>query len=205
MKLFGRGCDSLPYQRSGKRAFDVITAATAIFIFVPILLLISLAIKIESRGPIFRRHIRYGYDGEELLVLKFRTEEMNAAGRYSTRLTRIGHISRQTGIEGLPQLVNVLRGEMSMVGPQPFLTIPKKVLADQISGRSRQHKIKPGILGWAQVHGCWGETDTGKALGRRIEYDAYYAEHWSFVLDMEIILRALFSKSSYSNSPSGAG
>jgi lipopolysaccharide/colanic/teichoic acid biosynthesis glycosyltransferase len=187
----------MPYQRIAKRAFDVIIAAAAIFALTPTLLLISLAIKIDSRGPVFRRHIRYGYDGQELLVLKFRSEQMTQTGRHSSRLTRIGRMLRQSSIEDLPQLVNVLRGEMSIVGPGPLRTLTKKIFADHISARSWQHKIKPGILGWAQVHNCRGET--GEELERRIKYDADYIEHWSFLLDIKIVVRTLFSTSAYSS------
>lgn len=178
---------SLAFQRSLKRAFDVLIAAAVIFILSPTLLLISLAIKIDSRGPMFRRYVRHGYDGESLLMMKFRSEQVTQNGRYSSRLTRVGRILRRTGIEDLPQLVNVLRGEMSIVGPQPFITNPE---IGEISEHARRHKLKPGILGWAQVHGYWDEKNTGT---RRTEFDGYYLEHWSFLLDTKIIVMALFS------------
>jgi lipopolysaccharide/colanic/teichoic acid biosynthesis glycosyltransferase len=120
-------------------------------------------------------------------MLKFRSEQVTQNGRYSSGLTRVGRILRRTGIEDLPQLVNVLRGEMSIVGPQPFITNPE---IGEISEHARRHKLKPGILGWAQVHGYWDEKNTGK---RRTKFDGYYLEHWSFLLDTKIIVMALFS------------
>jgi lipopolysaccharide/colanic/teichoic acid biosynthesis glycosyltransferase len=190
MKLFPPPSVSRAFQRGLKRAFDVLIAVGVLFILSPTLLFISVAIKIDSRGPIFRRYLRHGYDGENFQVLKFRCEQTTQDGRYGSRLTRVGRILRQTGLEDLPQLANVLRGEMSIVGPMPFVANPTTVLGDQISEYARQHKLKPGILGWAQVHDCWDEKNTGK---RRIKFDGYYLEHWSFLLDMKIIVMALFS------------
>jgi putative colanic acid biosynthesis UDP-glucose lipid carrier transferase len=184
---------SRSFQQRSKRAFDIITAAAGLVILSPSFMLILLAIKIDSRGPVFRRHIRYGYNAKEVLVLKFRSEQMTQTGRYSSRLTRVGRILRQSGIEDLPQFVNVLRGEMSIVGPKPLLAVTQK--RDQKSGPSRQHNTKPGILGLAQVHNCWGET--GEALERRIKFDADYIEHWSFLLDIKIVVRTLFSTNTY--------
>jgi lipopolysaccharide/colanic/teichoic acid biosynthesis glycosyltransferase len=183
--------------RGAKRAFDIVAAFILIIVFSPIFLLVSVAIKIESSGPIFRRQIRYRYDGAEILALNFRLTETTSRSQPSARKTRIGHYLNSAGIEELPQLVNVLRGEMSVVGPEPFFTAPETLLPDQILLRSRQHQIKPGLTGWAQVNGCWGKFEARKAMQRRIECDFYYFENWSLALDMKIIAKTVFSTKTY--------
>jgi Undecaprenyl-phosphate glucose phosphotransferase len=189
-----------------KRAFDLCGAGLALLVFSPLLLIVSLAIKLDSRGPVFFRQVRHGYNNEAIRVLKFRsmttTEDgyqFKQATRNDPRVTRVGRILRRTNLDELPQLLNVLWGEMSIVGPRPHPIALNEAFASRISPFSRRHKVKPGITGWAQVNGYRGETDTIEKMERRIECDLYYIDNWSFLLDLRIILMTLFSKRAYSN------
>jgi lipopolysaccharide/colanic/teichoic acid biosynthesis glycosyltransferase len=142
--------------------------------------------------------MRRGYNNENIPLLKFRSTMVTETGRNNSFVTRVGGILRRTGIDGLPQLINVLRGEMTIVGPSPCV-VPNKIISEQISIVQRRHRVKPGITGWAQVNGCWGEGNAREVTRRRIEYDIYYINNWSFLFDIKIILMSLFSKWSYSN------
>jgi lipopolysaccharide/colanic/teichoic acid biosynthesis glycosyltransferase len=185
------------FRRTAKRAFDIIAAIMGLITLSPIFLLVSIAIKMDSRGPVFHRQVGHDYNGEEILVVKFRSSEITRRARNSSPMTRVGRVLRRSGLEGLPQLVNVLAGDMSIVGPEMFLSVPKTILTDQTPLISRQPTMKPGLIGWAQVNGCWGDSNTRDAMQRRIKYDVYYIENWSFLLDMRIIVMALFSKEAY--------
>jgi lipopolysaccharide/colanic/teichoic acid biosynthesis glycosyltransferase len=179
-----------------KRAFDIIAATIGLIIFSPMFLLVPIAIKIDSRGPVFRPQMRQGYDSEYISLLRFRSTMVTQAGRNTSFMTRLGALLRRTGIDALPQLINVLRGEMSIVGPSPYVAAPNKISAEDISSIQR-HRVKPGIIGWAQVNGCWGNTR--ELTRRRIEYDLYYIDNWSFLFDIKIILMSLSSTDSYSS------
>jgi putative colanic acid biosynthesis UDP-glucose lipid carrier transferase len=168
-----------------KRAFDIVVAIMGLVVFSPTFLLVSMAIKLDSRGPVFRRRRLYGYTGEETLVWSFRFNEFTTRATISSRATRIGGILRSSGVEELPQLINVLLGEMSIVGPKPLLTAPGLRLQNQFF--LQRLKMRPGLISWAQVNECGREINTQEAIRRRVEYDLYYAEHWSFFLDMKII------------------
>jgi lipopolysaccharide/colanic/teichoic acid biosynthesis glycosyltransferase len=176
-----------------KRAFDIAAATVGLILLSPTFLLASIAIKLVSRGPVFCSQMVYGYGNENISVLKFRTTAASKAGKDISVPTHIGRFFRQTGIEGLPQLVNVLRGEMSIVGPSPFIAIPDEAFAEQISPVPEPHRMKPGMTGWAQVNGC----ESNKVTGQRLECDRYYIENWSVSLDIKIILMTLFSKRAY--------
>jgi len=115
------------------------------------------------------------------------------------RVTPLGRILRQTNIDELPQLFNVMKGEMSIVGPRPHPIALNTQFQGRVAAFSRRHKVKPGVTGWAQVHGYRGETDTLEKMRLRVEHDLYYIENWSFIMDIKIILMTLFSKSSYQN------
>jgi len=186
-----------------KRVSDVVVAAIGLILFSPIILLSSLAIKIESRGPIFDRQQRRNYNNNSLLVVRFRcttTHNTHGAVRATCKrvgVTRIGLILRSSGIERLPELVNVLRGEMSIVGPRPYATPSSACCEEQLSRISRHENIKPGLTGWAQIHGCQDDSSSFRLMRRRMEYDLYYIENWSLLLDMKIIVSTLFSKSAY--------
>jgi Undecaprenyl-phosphate glucose phosphotransferase len=189
-----------------KRAFDISIASLALLVCSPFLLVVALAIKLDSRGPVFFRQTRHGYNNEVIRVLKFRSMTITEDGcrfkqavENDPRVTRVGRILRRTNIDELPQLVNVLLGEMSIVGPRPHPIALNEAFAERISPLSRRHKVKPGITGWAQVNGYRGETDTIEKMQRRIECDLFYIDNWSFLLDIKIILMTLFSKRAYAN------
>jgi lipopolysaccharide/colanic/teichoic acid biosynthesis glycosyltransferase len=182
-------------RRAAKRAFDIVVTIVGLILFSPMFLLVAIAIKASSRGPIFQRQTVYGYSNENIRVLKFRTTMIWEHGKVLQYVTRVGAVLRRTNIDGLPLLINVLRGEMSVVGPAPHLADLNVVFAEQISFAQRRHRIKPGLTGWAQVHGCRRASDN--AIRQRIELDRYYIENWSFVFDMRIILMTLFSKDAY--------
>jgi lipopolysaccharide/colanic/teichoic acid biosynthesis glycosyltransferase len=199
---------ALSLGRAAKRAFDLIVAVIGLILLSPIFLLSSLAILLESRGPIVCPEVRHGYDNESIGVLKFRSTKMDEAAQAAPRgpcVTRVGRVLRSTGIDELPQLINVLRGEMSIVGPRPYMTIPARIFEEQISRISTWHEVKPGITGWAQVNGCWDESNSFKVMRRRIEYDLYYIENWSLLLDMKIIVSTLFSIRAYLSTDETAG
>jgi exopolysaccharide biosynthesis polyprenyl glycosylphosphotransferase len=193
-------------KNDAKRAFDISVAGLALLAFSPLLLAVSLAVRLDSRGPVFFRQTRHGYNNEVIKVLKFRSMTTIEDGCHFTqavkndpRVTRVGRILRRTNIDELPQLVNVLLGEMSIVGPRPHPIALNEAFAERISPLSRRHKVKPGITGWAQVHGHRGETDTLEKMRRRIECDLYYIDNWSFLLDIKIIVMTLFSRRAYTN------
>jgi Undecaprenyl-phosphate glucose phosphotransferase len=189
-----------------KRTFDIFTASCGLILLSPLFLVISVAIKLDSPGPVFFRQTRHGYNNRTIRVLKFRSMRTLEDGcdfrqvvRDDPRVTRVGCKLRRTNIDELPQLLNVLLGEMSMVGPRPHATAHNKVFEEKIFPFSRRHNVKPGITGWAQVNGCRGETDTLEKMRRRVEHDLYYIDNWSFWFDLKIILMTLFSKSAYIN------
>jgi lipopolysaccharide/colanic/teichoic acid biosynthesis glycosyltransferase len=178
----------------------------ALFLLSPLLPLISLAIKLGSRGPVLFRQTRHGYNNEVIRVFKFRSMTMIEDGsrckqavKNDPRVTPVGRILRRLNLDELPQLVNVLLGEMSIVGPRPHPIALNEAFAERIPPFSRRHKVKPGLTGWAQVNGYRGETDTIEKMQRRIECDLYYIDNWSFLLDIKIILMTVFSKRGYTN------
>jgi lipopolysaccharide/colanic/teichoic acid biosynthesis glycosyltransferase len=174
--------------RAAKRALDIVVATAGLILFSPIFLLVSIAIRIDSSGPVFHSQTRHGYDNDNIRLLKFRTTTVLGQRKEVPQyVTRVGAVLRRAGIDALPLLINVLRGEMSIAGPSAYLAVP--FFAGQIS--------RPGLTGWAQVNGCCGESD--KMSRQRIEFDQYYIENWSFLFDMRIILMTLFSKDSYLN------
>jgi Undecaprenyl-phosphate glucose phosphotransferase len=189
-----------------KRAFDICAATLGLFALSPLFLIVSLAIRLGSRGPVLFRQARHGYNNEAIRVFKFRTMTTTEDGRQfkqavknDPRVTFVGRILRRTNIDELPQLVNVLLGEMSIVGPRPHPVALNEAFAKRISPFSRRHKVKPGITGWAQANGLRGETDTLEKMQQRVEYDLYYIDNWSFLLDLRIILLTIFSKRAYVN------
>ena len=192
-----------------KRGFDVFLAGLSLIMLSPLLCIVALAIKLDSPGPVFFRQNRHGYNNDLIPVLKLRTMTTVEDGETSQtfkqatsddpRLTSLGRILRRTNIDELPQLINVLRGEMSIVGPRPHPIALNTMFQERIAPFSRRHNVKPGLTGWAQVNGFRGETDTFEKMQRRIDYDLYYIDNWSFMLDLKIIVLTLFSKSAYTN------
>ena len=177
--------------------------AGAILLFVaPAMLMIALAVKLDSPGPVFFRQQRRGFSQEPIGLLKFRTmyvEQCDAAdagivlqaSKGDPRVTRLGRILRQTSLDELPQLLNVLRGEMSLVGPRPHALAHDQYYADLIDDYLGRHRVKPGMTGWAQVNGYRGETRTVEQMRRRIELDLEYIDAWSLWLDLRILARTL--------------
>ncbi len=174
-------------------------AATILTLVSPLMLAIAAVIKSTSPGPVLFRQRRYGLDGREIVVYKFRTmtvledgDQIRQATRGDTRVTRIGAFLRRSSLDELPQFINVLQGRMSVVGPRPHAIAHNELYRRQIKGYMIRHKVKPGITGWAQVNGLRGETDTLEKMQKRIEYDLAYLRHWSLRWDLEIVLRTIF-------------
>jgi len=189
-----------------KRSFDVFVATVGLIVLSPLFLIVSIAIKLDSRGPVFFRQTRHGFNNEPIRVLKFRSmttsedgDQFTQAVKDDPRVTHVGRILRRTNIDELPQLVNVLQGNMSIVGPRPHATAHNKFFQAKIAPFSRRHIVKPGITGWAQVNGLRGETNTLEKMQQRVELDLYYIDNWSFLLDIKIMLLTLLSKRAYTN------
>jgi lipopolysaccharide/colanic/teichoic acid biosynthesis glycosyltransferase len=180
---------------AAKRAFDIVAAAVGLALLSPTFLLASIAIKIDSPGPVFRPQMRHGYNNESISALRFRTTTVSWKEKAPTRATRVGGVLRRTGIDSLPQLINVLRGDMSIVGPSSYVAVPNDTFAERIGLIKHRRRMIPGITGWAQVNGSSGAD--GRATRQRIEFDQYYIENWSFLFDMKIILMTLMSKNTY--------
>jgi Undecaprenyl-phosphate glucose phosphotransferase len=187
-----------------KRMFDLAVAATALIVATPLLLAVAILIRLDSRGPVFFAQRRYGFNQQPFHIIKFRTmhsidDGSRQATRADPRITRIGGFLRRWNIDEIPQLFNVLTGEMSLVGPRPHPLPLDQDYQRRISLYSRRHNVKPGITGWAQVHGCRGETDTDEKMRTRVEYDLAYIDNWSMWLDLRIIVRTLLSRTAYRN------
>jgi Undecaprenyl-phosphate glucose phosphotransferase len=194
------------FDRFVKRTFDLAIATTALVLFSPLLLLVAIAIKLDSPGSVLFRQMRHGLNNEPIEVLKFRTmktrtlqEKFQQTKRDDPRVTRIGRLLRRTNIDELPQLFNVVRGNMSIVGPRPHATVHNDRFARQIKMIYRRHNVKPGITGWAQVNGFRGAAETCEKMQKRIEYDLYYVDHWSIFFDIKILLMTILSKKAYMN------
>lgn len=181
-----------------KRITDVVVGGISLLVAAIPMLMIAAAIKLTSPGPIFFRQRRYGLDGREIRVWKFRSMRVcddGAVVRQATqgdlRITPLGRLLRKTSLDELPQLFNVLAGNMSLVGPRPHAAAHNELYRGQIRGYMLRHKVKPGITGLAQVNGCRGETDTLEKMRRRIELDHQYIRAWSLWLDFGILFRTL--------------
>ncbi len=182
-----------------KRATDIVLATLALLALAPLMVLIGLAVKLTSPGPVLFRQRRYGLNGEEIMVYKFRSMTVcedgavvNQATRQDCRVTPLGRILRSTSLDELPQLLNVLQGKMSVVGPRPHAVAHNELYRKLISGYMLRHKVRPGITGLAQVNGLRGETETVEKMRARIRYDLEYLSHWSPWLDVKIIFRTLW-------------
>jgi Undecaprenyl-phosphate glucose phosphotransferase len=182
-----------------KRAVDLILAETGLLALLPLLAIVSLAIKIDSRGPVIFRQSRRGFNGREFMIWKFRTMTVLENGRIicqakrnDERITRVGRLLRVTSIDELPQLMNVLRGEMSLVGPRPHAVAHDDEYGRSIGKYAFRHHVKPGITGWAQVHGFRGETRELDLMKDRINLDIWYINNWTIWLDLWIIIRTCF-------------
>jgi putative colanic acid biosynthesis UDP-glucose lipid carrier transferase len=182
-----------------KAAVDKLIAIAALLVLAPLLIVIAALVKLDSAGPVFFRQNRHGWDGRVIQILKFRTmrhvlpmpDDAKQARPNDPRITRVGRFLRKTSLDELPQFINVLRGDMSVVGPRPHPLALNRSYAGRIDAYMQRHRVKPGITGWAQVHGLRGETETLEKMQRRVEYDLYYIEHWSLWLDFRIIILTL--------------
>ncbi len=181
---------------------DRLLALMGVIALSPLLLFTAIAIRVESKGPVFFKQKRFGFNNLEIEVLKFRSmyvDRQDESGAQRTtkddpRVTRVGRIIRRTSIDELPQLFNVLRGEMSLVGPRPHATamrVGDAYYHDAVRGYAARHRVKPGITGLAQIRGLRGEIDTIERAKKRVEYDIYYIENWSPLLDLRIICETL--------------
>lgn len=187
-----------PAEQLEKRAFDIIIATICLALLWPLLITVAIAIKLDSPGPIFFRQRRNGFSNREFAILKFRTmwtmedgEHVRQTVRHDPRLTSVGAMLRRTSIDELPQLFNVLRGEMSIVGPRPHAVCHNEAWSKSIEYYALRHHIKPGITGLAQVNGFRGEANTYEKLKARIQYDLEYIDRWSFLLDLQILFRTV--------------
>jgi len=189
-----------------KRTCDIVLSLAALIVLAPLFAAVALAIKLESRGPVLFCQTRSGFNKMPFRIVKFRSMtavEDGASVRQVTandaRITRVGRFLRRFNIDELPQLINVLKGDMSLVGPRPHALVHDKEFETGIALYARRHNVKPGITGWAQVNGFRGETNTPDKITQRVQYDLYYIDNWSFVFDIWILFLTLFSRRAYLN------
>jgi Undecaprenyl-phosphate glucose phosphotransferase len=185
-------------ERAAKRFFDLSLAATGLLMLLPLMLTTALLIKLDSRGPVFFRQKRNGFNGEAFNIIKFRSMHVLENGphilqatRNDPRVTRLGRWLRRSSIDELPQLLNVIRGDMSLVGPRPHASSHNTEYEKLIANYAFRHHVKPGLTGWAQVNGYRGETRQIKQMERRVEHDLWYINNWSPLLDVKILLRTI--------------
>jgi Undecaprenyl-phosphate glucose phosphotransferase len=200
MTLFERPISGL--SGIAKAIEDKLLSGLILLAIWPVLVLVALAVKLDSSGPILFRQPREGFNNRPFRCYKFRTmyhdrlefQNITQAGREDPRITRIGRVLRRTSLDELPQLLNVLQGDMSLVGPRPHAPSTRaagKLFSDVVQSYAARHKVKPGITGWAQVNGWRGETDTEDKIVKRVEHDLYYIENWSIGFDLYILLRTV--------------
>ena len=195
-----------------KRIEDLLLCSILLILAAPFLLMVALAVKLDSPGPVFFRQEREGFNHRRFRIWKFRSirtdmlqyDEISQARQGDPRVTRVGRIIRATSIDEIPQLFNVLFGDMSLVGPRPHAPstrVAGVLFSEATQNYAARHRVKPGITGWAQVNGWRGETDTDEKLLKRVEYDLYYIDHWSVGFDLYIMARTIaaliFPKSAY--------
>lgn len=210
MTLFERPISG--FDQIVKRLEDLVLASLGLIVATPLFLLVAIAIKLDSPGPVFFRQDREGFNNQRFRIWKFRSMRADRceadgiiqARKEDDRITAVGRFLRRTSIDELPQLFNVLAGEMSLVGPRPHAPSTKaggRIFSEVVDHYAARHKVKPGMTGWAQVHGWRGETDTEEKLLKRLEHDLYYIENWSVLLDLYILARTVvtiaFQKTAY--------
>jgi putative colanic acid biosysnthesis UDP-glucose lipid carrier transferase len=181
-----------------KRTSDIVFSSIILLLMLPVMMLVAIAVRLTSKGPVIFRQRRYGLYGEEIIVYKFRSmtvsddgESIQQARRNDARLTSIGAFLRRSSLDELPQFVNVLQGRMSIVGPRPHAVAHNEQYRKLIRGYMLRHKVKPGITGWAQVNGLRGETEVLEKMEARVQYDLDYLRNWSLWLDLWIILKTV--------------
>jgi putative colanic acid biosynthesis UDP-glucose lipid carrier transferase len=197
------------FNRCVKRLEDLILATLISLSIIPVCLIIALAIRLTSEGPVLFKQKRNGMGGEKITVYKFRSmevhnEEQGAVTQAKiddARIPPLGHFLRRTSLDELPQFFNVLQGRMSIVGPRPHALVHNEYYKDLVQSYMWRHKVKPGITGWAQINGYRGRTDTLEKMSRRVEHDLWYINNWSLWLDLKIILKScykgFFNKNAY--------
>jgi len=186
--------------RFWKRVFDLVFSVIALTLVSPVMLLIAIAIKLDSRGPVFYKPVRLGRKGMEFTLYKFRSMYNNDDPRFGAqstaadddRITRVGRFIRKYSLDELPQFINVIKHDMSVVGPRPHRVVLNKILQEKTSNYLVRHYVFPGITGWAQVNGWRGPTETRIQYKGRTLHDLWYIEHWTFMLDLYIILLTVF-------------
>ena len=189
-----------------KRVIDLAGAIAGLVVLSPLLLLVALLIKLDSPGPALFFQRRHGFNNKPFWIIKFRTMTVYDDGPFvlqatanDPRVTRIGHFLRRWNIDELPQLLNVVRGDMSIVGPRPHAMVHNHEFERQIALYARRHNVKPGITGWAQVNGLRGPTDTEEKLCNRVEHDLYYIDNWSVWFDLYIMVMTVVSPRAFQN------
>jgi Undecaprenyl-phosphate glucose phosphotransferase len=195
-----------PLQMATKRLFDVAVAFVALVLLSPVFLAIAVIIKSDSAGPVFFRQRRRGYNLREFRIWKFRTMStmddgavIQQASAGDTRITKVGSFLRRSNLDELPQLINVLVGEMSLVGPRPHAVAHDEIFETRIAKYRRRLNVRPGITGWAQVNGHRGPTQTDGAMRERVIHDLYYIDHWSIALDLYILVATVASPKAFRN------
>jgi putative colanic acid biosynthesis UDP-glucose lipid carrier transferase len=188
-----------PWAERLKRLEDIILGAIFLAVSAPVMLACALGIKATSKGPVFFKQRRDGLGGREFYVWKLRSmavtedgDRVTQAKKNDARVTPFGAFLRRTSLDELPQFINVLLGDMSIVGPRPHAVAHNEQYRKLIDAYMLRHKVKPGITGWAQVNGWRGETDTLDKMIARVEHDLFYIQHWSLLFDLEIVLRTVF-------------
>jgi putative colanic acid biosynthesis UDP-glucose lipid carrier transferase len=193
-----------PAARFVKRALDLALASIALVVLAPFFLLVAVAVKLDSPGPIIFRQHRYGFNQKPFRIFKFRSmttcedhsKLVQVTTRTDSRVTRVGAFLRRHNIDELPQLLNVILGDMSLVGPRPMAVAHDQMFERCIALYARRHNVKPGITGWAQINGCRGGLSEEK-IRARVEHDLYYIDHWSLWFDIQILWRTITSKEAY--------
>jgi Undecaprenyl-phosphate glucose phosphotransferase len=195
-----------PTQRVVKRMMDIVISGTALLLLLPLLAIVAVLIKFDSKGPVLFRQTRNGYRGRPFDILKFRSMRVQENGpviqqakQDDARVTRVGRILRKYSIDELPQLVNILVGDMSLVGPRPHAQAHDELYSRSIENYEIRQHVKPGLTGWAQINGLRGETATIDAMYQRIEYDLWYAVNASILLDIEILVRTAIEVARHRN------
>ncbi len=193
-------------QTTTKRLLDLVGALALLVLSAPIFVLVAIAIKLDSGGAVFFVQRRYGFNQQTFRVLKFRSmsvaeddRTLRSATRHDVRVTRIGRLLRRTNLDELPQLLNVLRGEMSLVGPRPHALAHNQQYERTIADYARRHNVKPGITGWAQIHGLRGEVVSDEVMRARVEHDLYYIDNWTLGLDLRILGHTVLSPKAFAN------
>jgi putative colanic acid biosynthesis UDP-glucose lipid carrier transferase len=182
-----------------KDLFDKIFSVVALIMLLPLFLVIAICIKLSSPGPVLFRQPRLGLNGKAFNVYKFRSMKLHQehgtvtqATQGDPRITPIGRFLRRTSLDELPQLINVLMGDMSVVGPRPHALQHNEMYMEKLEMYMLRHRVKPGITGWAQIHGYRGETDTVDKMAKRVQFDLHYIQNWSFSMDIKIIVWTAF-------------